>query len=346
MSRRCQCIKHSDGKQCSYNSKPDSNFCGVHKNCTTKLAVTSPVKSPAKLPVECPMKDKIRNKFRTQTFNKNPKLKPLYEKILQSYGIKLSAKCLGSGSYADIFDLGNGKVLRLEPSNYFLKIAKNRQHVIEFLMEHPTPDLFPTIYNYKIHTFGESSGWILEMVMEKLNIVPWSEWKNYFSSSRKLIDYIKDQTRRMIQMNLLHNDISSGNVVLTAEGKILFVDLDEICISPNCYDVPGITLGYYAPEWALDKNFSGYYKKSDKDPLLQMIKSFGVDPLKITTVHKKESYGKVSYHEEIAKNMIFGIGALIYHILTGKNPAEGISIGLLPSDVELMVHPDPNIRTM
>jgi hypothetical protein len=38
---RCQCIK-KDLKQCNYPSKPDSQFCGVHKKCKTIMEPTIP----------------------------------------------------------------------------------------------------------------------------------------------------------------------------------------------------------------------------------------------------------------------------------------------------------------
>lgn len=48
---RCICIKKSDGKRCTFNAKPNSNFCGTHKNCNTVEAAQAPeVPKPPKAP--------------------------------------------------------------------------------------------------------------------------------------------------------------------------------------------------------------------------------------------------------------------------------------------------------
>lgn len=47
---RCICIKKSDGKQCTYNAKSGSRFCGVHKNCANTVATGAAAAPVARAP--------------------------------------------------------------------------------------------------------------------------------------------------------------------------------------------------------------------------------------------------------------------------------------------------------
>jgi hypothetical protein len=74
---RCQCIK-KDLKQCNYPSKPDSQFCGVHKKCKTIMEVEPKAKHRPKARPE--PRAKARPEPRANAFDALPK--ELIENVL------------------------------------------------------------------------------------------------------------------------------------------------------------------------------------------------------------------------------------------------------------------------
>lgn len=288
------------------------------------------------------------SKERKGLLNKNPPLKEAYISVLDNYGIKFGTNPLGSGTFSDVYDLGNGTVLRIEPSKYFNKYADAREKVNKYLMENDRfirtlYDVFPRIFSVEVKKslMSPSAGWVIAVVMEKLNIDKWSNWRNYFATPEKLIKEVKETTEMMHKSGLIHTDISINNVVLTKTGRIVFIDVDDSCILPGCEFGPGRTPGYEAPEWAL----GGYtsIKGKERTAMKETIAEWGIDP---ETLPKRTEFKKGKYDEPLMKNTIYGMGALLYHILTGKNPAKKIELKDVHPDIKNMLHPDMRKRTL
>lgn len=288
------------------------------------------------------------SKDRKKLLNKNPPLKEAYIAVLDSYGIKFGTNPLGSGTFSDVYDLGNDTVLRIEPSNYFNRYAVSREKVNKYLIDNDRftstlYDVFPRIFSVDVKKslMSPSAGWVIAVVMEKLHIDSWSNWRNYFATPEKLIEGAKEATEMMHKTGLIHTDISINNVVLTKTGRIVFIDVDDSCILPGCELGPGRTPGYEAPEWAL----SGYtsIKGKERTAMKETIAEWGIDP---ETLPKRTEFKKGKYDEPLKKNTIYGMGALLYHIFTGKDPANKIELKDVHPDIKNMLHPDMRKRTL
>ena len=75
MDRICQCIKQSDGKQCTYKAK-SGDFCGVHKNCKKRKPTSPPLSATALSPTKLRAKAKVRAKSPSPSPKPKPKPKP------------------------------------------------------------------------------------------------------------------------------------------------------------------------------------------------------------------------------------------------------------------------------
>jgi hypothetical protein len=288
------------------------------------------------------------SKERKRLLNKNPPLKEAYISFLDKYGIKFGTNPLGSGTFSDVYDLGNDTVLRIEPSTYFNRYADAHERVNKYLIDNSyfittLYDIFPRIYSVDVKKslLSSTTGWVIAVVMEKLDIDNWTNWRNYFATPEKLIKSAKEATEMMHKSGLIHTDISVNNVLLTKAGRIVFIDVDDSCLIPGCDSSPGRTPGYEAPEWALGGHAD--IKGKARAAMKETIAEWGIDP---KTLPKETDFKRGHYDEPLKKNTIYGMGALLYHILTGNDPANKIKLSDVHPDIKNMLHPDMYQRSL
>jgi hypothetical protein len=322
-----------------------------------KTASVKADKSPLIKPVTTQTK-KIRHKTtrvtnhlkkeRKTLLNKNPPLKTAYISFLEKHNIKFGTAPLGSGTFADVYDIGDNKVLRVEASTYMNRYAEARRRINNYLIDNDAIlssqyKIYPRIYSFDVKTSltGPSDGWVMAVIMEKLEMDSWTNWPSYFSTPEKLIEEFKKITKIMHKIGIIHTDISVNNVVLTTSGEIIFIDVDDSCMLPGCSEAPGRTLGYQGPEWALSGSgqISGKYRTAMKETIAE----WGINP---DTLPKQEDFLRGKYDEAIKKNTIYGMGALLYHIFTGKNPAHKIHLADVHPAIKNMLHPDMRQRSL
>lgn len=268
-------------------------------------------------------------KERLNVFKKYPFTKEKFTEVLESYGLNYYTIPLGAGTFGDVYDIGNGRVLRLEPSTYGHKQQEflDSEKLVQYLIKNKF-DFTPIIYSETVYRNPDKSfGFLRATVMEKISAVDLiSNWRKFYDES-SLLKALREIINKLNSKMIYHSDISHNNVLLTSEGRIVFIDLLDACfasVDKTCRHASlGDTPGYRAPEIS-------YYKKG----ILNVLEAFG-GGLDYKTYKSKYDLGKIDKTKKLEiymANNIFGMGALAYYLLTGKEPMEPLEFSLIKDE--------------
>ena len=308
-------------------------------------------------------------KDRLKTLKDWPGLVPLLEKIYKKYGLDPSTKPMGSGGSNDVFDIGKGKILRLEINRYgkqkfeqegILAIAKELEKI---------PKYTPKLYEYRFVNLTDDNHWswssptIHIYVYEKLDIIPWTDWRNVYQSEKDMVDALFGMTNYLLRHNILHSDPSPNNIVLTAKGPKI-IDTDVMCLTSLplvCRNIFTTTGPYPAPETilstivgsgkpsaALRREFKAYEEWAKREYGIQKLEwdAYGKGPGNDRTLEENISLWK--------HNIIHATAMIAHYAIMGSetrlSPLEPISFDGIPASVRgklrAAMHPNPSQRTL
>ena len=321
-------------------------------------------------------------KNRLQILKDKPELVPLLEKIYKKYGLDPSTKPIGSGGSNDVFDIGKGKILRLEISKSGKTFSE--QKAIEIIAKKLAkfPKYTPKLYEYKLYNNGRAghNQWhrwdptIHTYVYGKVNIVPWVRWREVYQSERDLVNGLFGMINYFNRHNILHSDPSPNNIVLTANGP-MFIDTDVMCIvdehdddmmtrktlSNLCDYADTMTGPYPAPEMFVGIS-NGMSLPSPK--MRRMFKTYedwakreyGIRKLEYDARGLKPNSNRdIEENALIWKaNSIHAAGMIAHYAIMGKrtrsSPLQPISFDGIPASVRgklrAAMHPNPSQRTL
>jgi hypothetical protein len=295
------------------------------------------------------LKDMKKNipKERKKMLNKHPRLKETYINFMNQYGLEYDiTPVFASGGFSDVYDLGNNRLLHIEASTGSKNTGGLNRLKVNTVIKDGNFKIFPKIYNTEIKTglITETFGWVIVTEMQKLDIVSWKLWRKYFQTEIKLINAIKAATEKMHLSGIIHTDISHNNVVLTNNGKIMFIDFSNSALDQDTQIEPEHTPGYVAPEWCF-KNPTFKFTGPEKKTMLSYLNEWGltesdIKPIK-PMLRKKRQYSSYQY---LIDNTIYGMGALAYSILTNNDPSKILTHELINPKIITMLHPIPEQR--
>lgn len=302
-------------------------YTGPKKRADTLRFLCKAVnEQPQKEETELPMLKKER---REKMIKKIPELKEIYVLLLKAYGIPLTTEPMAQGGFADVYDIGNGKIVRIEMSDKHHDKGYSAND-INAIIKQSDLDVLPKIYDYGFIKVDENKeeGMVHFTIMEKLDI---EDWGDVIKKDKDYREKIIRSVDELLCAGFIHRDISMNNVVYS-KGRVMFIDMEGSCnmTTMECHP-PHRTPGYLPPEW------SSLYKL---DPLEMTVKTrsyFQVSDEKVKRQSKTISL-KRNYKGYILKqSMIYSVGVLIYKLAGGRIP--DVDPRKMPEKYRVMVHP-------
>lgn len=269
------------------------------------------------------------NADRAETL-KSPGMLDQLNNALADHNLSRRSPMMGRGGFADVYVIPNNKILRVEMSGSFHKYGVHKMDTLRAIKGKPHLEgIIPRLYDVRLYKVPDGySKWVMTSVWEKLTIVKWADWRKVYDNARDLTAHLIDMASKLVKEGVIHTDMSTNNMVLTPHGA-RFIDLDEACVDGGYYCTisPGVTYGFTGPEFALYG--MGAINGKRKQALLRFL----TDEYGTTTQPREAARNKQS----LEANMIYGLGATIYHILTGKLPEHGVDLSTM-GDIRPMLH--------
>ena len=316
-------------------------------------------------------------KARLQILKKKPELVPLLETIYKKYGLSPLTKPIGSGTSNDVFDIGKGKILRVEIS----EIGKSKQEdygitaIADELAK--IPKYSPKLYEYKLYTTdGNRWGpWVPSIhtyVYEKIDIIAWPHWRDVYQSETELVNSLFGMISYLNRQSIYHSDPSANNIVLTTKGPMI-IDTDVMCIASPTYlskhelrtrDVKylcgyanTLTGAYPGPEMYLAVASSAATRRAFKTTYAEWVKrEYGIQELEYDARGIKPNLDRSI--EDNARlweaNSIHAAGMIAHYAIMGvearHSSLDPISFDGIPVSVRgrlrAAMHPNPSQRTL
>lgn len=184
---------------------------------------------------------------------------PIIQKALVAHGLSKTAKPWKSGTYSDVYQLKDNKLLRVTSlpvekypdTDRFAALAKDVQK--------RSGDLMPACFSEELHDLFSKDrstyyGVLRISVVEQVPTIPLNDWHNHFATPNALLLAVLKAGNELFKRKVVHRDISDGNILLNSDTlKFQFIDNDDACIYPRgkMCNTGDVYYGFGTPGYAL-----------------------------------------------------------------------------------------------
>lgn len=192
-----------------------------------------------------------------------PEMNAFKERMLNLYP-GAAEKKIGMGGFSEIYELPHNRVLRIglvgpyNASNY-----PRAMHAIQKGWQLANAsDVTPRVEyvaDFQSNWRDNKEGIVVSVMSRVTNIVPFPEWAKLFDSDVEIAKALFRAAEKLEAVNIIHADPNAGNVLVRKNTNVVFIDLDDLCLSEGesdedkffCKREVGTTQGYRAPEYEL-----------------------------------------------------------------------------------------------
>lgn len=195
--------------------------------------------------------------------NYSPEMIAYREKMLRLYP---TAKKINGGGFSEIFALPHNQLLRIgligpyNPGN-FTRAIKSCREAWERTNRSGVSPKVQYVDNFPSKWSESKPGMLVSVIDRVTEVVPFKDIGRVFASDVEMAKAMFAAADKLEKVGVIHGDPSPNNVLVRANGDVVFIDLDDMCLfgkedkqidsevtSFFCKRIVGYTPGYTAPE--------------------------------------------------------------------------------------------------